>query len=93
MRIAFGITICLLVCGCAIAEERYMGKTVSEWVELLKDEYPRNRERALILLSGLGPRAKIAVPGMVELLSDIDEQLRVTDNIDEENVPDFELHF
>jgi len=65
---------------CALhAEEEptYEGKTVSEWIEALKDEDKDVRSGAAEALGEIGPAAKPAVPALIEALGDEDSRVPV----------------
>src|SRR5258708_2296652 len=53
-----------------------MGKTRSQWIAQLKDEYPENRIRAITLIGQLGSGAKVAIPELVKCLHDSDKTVR-----------------
>jgi hypothetical protein len=57
-------------------EAVYQGKTVSQWVEALKDKDDRTRRGAAIALGQIGPAAKDAVPALIEVLKDKDDRVR-----------------
>jgi hypothetical protein len=46
-------------------EAVYQGKTVSQWVETLKDKNARTRSAAAGALGRIGPAAKAAVPALM----------------------------
>ena len=58
-------------------EATYNGKTVSQWMEALKDNSIRNRRGAVFALGQIGPAAKDAVPALIEALKDKDGKARV----------------
>ena len=54
----------------------YQGKTVSQWIEVLKDKDVRVRNAAATALGQIGPAAKAAVPALIEALKDKDRTVR-----------------
>src|SRR5262245_40640575 len=57
-------------------EPVYDGKTVSEWVALLKDKDDKVRLKAAFWLRQAGPEAKAAVPGLLDSLKDKNVSVR-----------------
>jgi len=53
-------------------EEAPDGKTVSEWIETLRDDDPLRRQAAIEALGKTGPAAKAAVPALIGVLKDDD---------------------
>ena len=54
----------------------YQGKTVSQWIEVLKDKDVRVRNAAAFVLGQIGPAAKDAVPALSEALKDKEGYVR-----------------
>jgi hypothetical protein len=59
-------------------EAVYQGKTVSQWIEALKDKDKGTRIAAAFALGKIGPAAKDAVPALIEALKDKDRDVRST---------------
>src|SRR5262245_64120299 len=69
----------LAVTAPAIAEEPepvWEGKKLSEWVAQLKDRDMYERCAATYALRMLGPKAKTAVPALIEVLKDKESDVR-----------------
>src|SRR5262245_720755 len=45
----------------------YLGKTVNEWIAVLRDKSSRQRGRAIDALGAFGQAAKAAVPDLIEI--------------------------
>ena len=61
---------CLPLCALRAEEERtYKGKTVSEWIEALKDEDGDDRGGAAEALGKIGPAARAAVPARSQAIT------------------------
>src|SRR5262245_8418255 len=51
-------------------EPTFEGKSLSAWVEALKDKDPKIRVQAAKALESIGPKAKAAVPALIDALKD-----------------------
>src|SRR5262249_12652459 len=58
-------------------EPTYKGKTVAEWVKVLKNWDSQERGRAADALARLGPKARDAIPNLIDTLKDSDPMVRV----------------
>jgi HEAT repeat protein len=57
-------------------EPVYEGKTVAQWIELLKSRNADQRDKAAHALTTFGPQAKAAVPALAEALKDSETYVR-----------------
>ena len=71
------LILCLLLTPTACKKETTVnGRPVSHWIRELKSPYPTARLNAANNLSLVGPEARPAVPGLIELLKDKDALVR-----------------
>lgn len=56
-------------------EPRYQGKSLSAWVSALGDKDPKVRVQAVGAIQSFGPRAKAAIPRLIPLLKDPQENI------------------
>lgn len=56
-------------------EPRYQGKSLSAWLPALKDKDPKVRAQAVAAMKSFGPRAKPAIPRLIPLLTDTEENI------------------
>src|SRR5262249_52684779 len=59
------------------SEPSYQGKTLDEWIKLLKDGDAKVRGTAALALRQLGPAARPAVPALIAALKDADPYVRI----------------
>jgi HEAT repeat protein len=81
MNRAMGILI-LLCGGCSDgpvreAEPTYQGKSLEYWVQALGDRDARTREQGTVACAEIGPKAKRAIPKLLERLGDADLPVRM----------------
>jgi HEAT repeat protein len=61
-----------------LQEPTYQEKTVDEWIKQATDANPQLRLESVHALAKIGLEAKIAIPPLIKLLRDNDEQVRST---------------
>jgi len=71
--IAISVALSILFISCE-DKKTYFGKTVSEWITLLDDQDTKTREEAFNAITKIGPDAKKAVPKLLNIISNKDEQ-------------------
>jgi HEAT repeat protein len=75
LSVALGLVLVTQTPTLAPAQEKkavYEGKTVGEWVQVLKSGGPAARQKALRALGRIGPEAKAAVPALIATLRNKD---------------------
>src|SRR5205823_4902352 len=61
---------------CRAQEPSSEGKSLSEWVKLLKGGDFGERQKAALALGKMGPKAKAAVPALIDALKDKKDRVR-----------------
>ena len=52
-------------------EPYYEGRSLGDWIKALKDDSPATRGQAAEAIEHLGPRARTAVPVLIDTLKDV----------------------
>ncbi len=76
-NLAAGATLCVafLAAGCT-PEPSAEGRSLTVWLEELNSSSPSMRAHAAGVIQFLGPRAKVAIPRLAELLNDSEPLVR-----------------